>query len=268
MDDEAQKFLKAVGIDSVNPSALYVLIRSTSGILLEDLAPLIASLEITYRRLFTLYLDTDVRKLLGKRYSESTSLRGVTRSINAKYRKLMVPKDEEYTTLSANKTKQTSIEVQMEEPPVASDERSIEEFPMGGYGTSIKFYAPHRIELARSKISSPGFLEFLGDPNALTHLFALLGWLLAERKWEKLNKDNQLLASRESQRDNVSSLLQLGYSKQDIENIADYLKEDLSTILKVLRETGSQIAPGEQIDPGNFMLDAPNSSVNGHGERD
>jgi len=267
MDTETLKFLKVVGIDSVNPHALYVLIRTASGILLEDLAPLIVSLEVTYRRLLTLYLDTGVRDLLEERHSEKASLGGVTRSINSRYMKLLVPKEEEYITPHSVKTKPITRQVWLK-PPVRFYESVYNELLPEETKFPTKPYAPHRIELARSKVSSPGFLEILGDPATLAQIIMLLGWLLSERRGERQLRDNKLIASRAFQHDNIASLKQIGYSREEIESISDYLGEDLSTILKVLRETGSQLAPGDRIDPGNSIEDASGNNVKDHRERD
>jgi hypothetical protein len=169
-----------------------VLIAGESGILLEDLAPLMASLEIVYRRVLTLYLDAGVRDLLESRHSDKASLAGVSRSINSRYMKLLVSKAEEYTTPSSDKTKARPPRVWLK-PPFRYDESMYDVLFAMQYEALQKPYAPYRIELARPKVSSPGFLEILGDPATLTQLVTLLGWLIAERRSERRYRDKQLL---------------------------------------------------------------------------
>lgn len=232
------KFLLSRELPEVNPNALYVLVKTRSGLLLEDFAPLLDSLEVVYRRLLTLSVDSDVRKLLEKRSSQEATLSGVSKSINTKYRSLLVPKEEEYKVTGAEKRR---LRYETERSKLPTEESDHPSRP----------YVPHRIEIARCQVTSPGFIELLGDPQTVALLVSLLGWLLSERRNEREHQENKVLSLRQSERENVSLLMKMDFSVEEIRAVKDYLKEDISVVLEILEESKCLLAPGDNVDPSN-----------------
>ena len=245
MESRDLEFLQELGLRDTKTDAVYVLVQSPSGLLLEDMAPLLNSLETAYRRLLTLSVDSDAMQLLEerttqKRTAQKTSLAGVSKSINVKYIKLLIPKEKEYEDADSYSDGGQSIllvETKTQNKTSAKP---------------VRPYTPHRIEMARCQVSSPGFIELLGDPITMTLLVTLLGLLLIERRSNLDREERSVLSLRQSERDNIDVLLKMGFSTEEIQAVRAYLKEDISVILEALEESHCVLAPGDEVDPSAF----------------
>ena len=239
MDDRAAAFLEREGIQ-VDPDALYLLITSASGILLEDIGPLFGAIEKAYRRLLTLSVDKPTRDLLATRYRQGQPIHGVTRSINVRYEQFLIPREQEYRLSSREKRELARLK---EVIP------GLRELRPGVAWEPSRPYAPYRVELARSRIASPGFVELIGDPDTLTILLAFLMFLIRERRLNRHHRDQHLLAVRGDRRETIQLLLEMGYSRDELEAIAQYTEQELTDIFRELQQSRTRLAPGSQIDP-------------------
>lgn len=226
-------------LGGIDHHAIYLLIDSPGGVLIENLAPLLTALEDIYRRLMILRLDGNLLQMLVKRQASEERLSGIGRSINTKYSRI---------TLEPNEQLQFSIEDLALVAP-----RKYGSTP-GGFGKDDNqivlaeqrdVFIPTRVQMGRTKISSPGFIELLGDPSTLQGLIALLGALLIVRG----QNQSRLIAAHQLQSANIGSLESLGYSRDEIKAVTKYLDTDLKQLIEQLEKARAQIAPGNDIDP-------------------
>ena len=242
MDTYSALLLLKCQLKEIDPSALYIIIESPSGVLLEDLAPLLASFEAAYRKLLILRLDEETGKLLIKRQREEATLQGVSRSINHRYQRAMWPTKRDHLFPSKRRWR-VRLDYLSIGREISSEE--LETMPR----SFRRLFLPQRIELARSHISSPGYIELVGDPGTLMVLVVLLGSFLAERRYRLKHS----LALKSDQRETITTLLKMGYSKEEITSISEYLNEDLSEILDRLKQANAKLAPGDEIDPSQEL---------------
>jgi len=250
------KLLMNYNVRKIDPKALYVLIDSPTGILLEDFVPLLTALEKAYRKLLIHRLDNELRELLETRQKEGALLNGISRSINAKYKKIMGPKDSEYLYHKDRSLLDHADYSITRKYKYDYDYELIEREAL----PPSKKYIPHRIQITRAHVDSPGFLEIFGDPTTLTILGGFLASLITIRHQDRQHQ----LALRQDQRDNVELLTKLGYSREDISSVSSYLNKDLTEILEHLNFSKARLAPGKDIDPSLDLLpDATDKKGNG-----
>jgi hypothetical protein len=240
MDEDAKRFLSGEGVPEPEPDALYILVQSRSGALLEDLAPLFSGLTSAYRKLLTLSVDSNYRIWLA-RYVESGQRRhGFSRSLNRRFEQLVLPSRVHDQLFAA----ELDTYVRETLPPdyeVPAQVRSHEE-------KGVRPYQPIRLEARRARFSSPGFIELLGDRLTLATLLSFLAGLLQLRRLERQDRDKRVLAVRAEQRENIALLDKLGYSHDEISAVSEYLSGDMSSILSHLHANHLILAPGDSLE--------------------
>ena len=243
MDNEIEKRLKDE-LGEVDGNALYVLIDSHSGFLLEDLAPLLSSLETVYRKLIVLGLDRSVRKSLQIRQEGGESVAGISRSINSRYEKIMLSSDSEYARTSDEKRRIEPIDYDL--PPIRRSEKQehLDNVSALNINEASNKYIPSRIELARTRVNSPGFIELLGDPSTLTALSAILAALVLIRG-QNIQK---IYAKRQNQNDTIKTLIQMGFNRKEINSVQAYLDSDLTQIIEELEKSKTRLVLGRDLE--------------------
>lgn len=142
MDFETEKFLEEVGVGEINQNALYIIVNLESGLLLEDVAPLLMKIESAYRRVFTLSQDKELRKKLCNRLKNMDSLSGVSRAVNSSYRKHTYQNVNKYEDWPSTRNNKLLTETQsiIKEVKTISTPSSVSTPPLEEYSSNIDFF--------------------------------------------------------------------------------------------------------------------------------
>jgi len=242
MDRRTADFLSAEGL-VVKPKALYLVVRRPTGVLLEDIGPLLAAVEVAYRRLLAFSIDDDFRSLLVRRVAGKRRLHGVSRSANVRYE----------STVAARE-KRAGRDVQRKAGTIPRLKAAADDVTRRGEILAFpRTSTPERIQLTRSKLSSPGFFELAGDPTTLLLLVTFLGYALREWRLERHHNAEHTLALKSQQRADMELLLAMGYSRDEVEAAANFMDGELATVIQELQSSRSQLAPGDDIDPSRLV---------------
>lgn len=225
MDELALELLRRDGLRP-DASAIYLISERDAGVLLEDIGPLLSAVEVCYRRLFALTIDPHIRDLLVRRQQQKAPLHGVSRAINTRYQRLMIPRERQYDISVAHKREAALL-------IVPGDLREIK---------------PHRVEISRAKVASPWFIELLGDVTVFAALVWFLKNLVEQRRLKNEHEHDHALAVRADRRETIRALQELGYNREEIAAVAAFLEQDLGTILGELRRARARLAPGEGVE--------------------
>lgn len=91
-------------------------------------------------------------------------------------------------------------------------------------------------------------MELFGDPNTLTQLIVLFGLWISEKRANNQQFQVNLINTRGNSRANIEILLSIGYTREEIEAVLEFLDDDIATIINVLKDARLSIASGYNID--------------------
>jgi len=250
MKVEARAFLKNAGLSDVNEKALYLLIHYPRGIPLENLSPLLGGLERAYRTLFSVSADPFLRDRI-ETFTTRRFRGPLTRSINARYSRYVSNMPQRHASDEAE-SDSVAVKGGVSESSLGwFFDTLIDDEPAGVNCTALssegsrKFYA-RRVEITRARISSPGFMEILGDTLTLAAILTFLSGLLQSRR----RKRHDLQEAPADKWRNARVLRELGFSSEQTAGLYEYLEHDLGTVLRELEQGRIELAPGEGLEAG------------------